>query len=249
MKCAELGGALIYRYGLVCSTSGAQESLCPASHARSGNFISVSMKRIKWIFLFLMVLGTALYWISLNDIERTITPWGLRKSLLYYTGVMSFAAMTVGVILAMRLRMVERWLGGLDKHYRLHKWLGISAALFALGHWLTKKYKWLIELGVYDRKDFATPSGTVGFFQHDNFFEPLEDLAQDFGEWALYALLVLAVLALWKRFPYRYFFKTHRLLALIYLILAFHTLILFGAINWLTPIGVSQLIATKRIKV
>ena len=198
----------------------------------------LSMKRIKWIFLFLMVLGTALFWISLTDVERTPAPWALRKSVLYYTGVMSFVAMTIGVILAMRLRTVEEWVGGLDKHYRLHKWLGIAAALFALAHWLSKKYKWLIELGIYDRQDFATPAGTIGFFQHNNFFNPLEDLAKDLGEWALYALLLLAVLALWKRFPYRYFFKTHRILAVIYLILAFHTLILFGKVDWLTPVGI-----------
>jgi hypothetical protein len=66
-------------------------------------------------------------------------------------------------------RAVERCVGGLDKHYRLHKWLGIAAALFALAHWLSKKYKWLIELGLYERRDFATPSGTIGFFQHNNF--------------------------------------------------------------------------------
>jgi predicted ferric reductase len=196
------------------------------------------MKRIKWIFLLLMVLGTMLYWVSLNDVERTLTPWALRKSLLYYTGIMSFVAMSVGVILALRLRAIEYCVGGLDKHYRLHKWLGIAAALFALAHWLSKKYKWLIELGIYERKDFATPSGTIGFFQHSNFFNPLEDLAKDMGEWALYVLLVLAVLALWKKFPYRYFFKTHRILAVIYLMLALHTLILFGKIDWLTPIGI-----------
>jgi predicted ferric reductase len=196
------------------------------------------MKRIKWIFLLLMVLGTMLYWVSLTDIERTLAPWALRKSLLYYTGVMSFMAMSVGVILALRLRVVERCVGGLDTHYRLHKWLGITAALFALAHWLSKKYKWLIELGIYDKNDFATPAGTLGFFQHSNFFNPLEDFAKDLGEWALYVLLFLAVLALWKKFPYRYFFKTHRILALIYLMLAFHTLILFGKIDWLTPVGI-----------
>lgn len=195
------------------------------------------MKRIKWLFVFLLVLVTALYWISLTDIERTLAPWALRKSVLYYTGIMSFVAMTVGMILALRLRTVERWVGGLDTHYRLHKWLGITAALFALAHWLSKKYKWLIELDVYDSQYFSTPKGTIDFFQHNNFFNPLEDLAKDLGEWALYALLLLAVLALWKKFPYRYFFKTHRLLALIYLILAFHSLILFGKIAWLTPIG------------
>ncbi len=195
------------------------------------------MKRIKWIFLLLMVLGTMLYWVSLTDVERTLAPWALRKSVLYYTGIMSFLAMTIGVILAMRLRTVERWVGGLDTHYRLHKWLGIAAALFALAHWLSKKYKWLIELGLFDKNDFVTPPDTLGFFQHHHFFKPLEDLAKDLGEWALYALLVLAVLALWKKFPYRYFFKTHRILAVIYLILAFHSLILFGKINWLSPIG------------
>ncbi|MDO9023721.1 ferric reductase-like transmembrane domain-containing protein, partial [Zwartia sp.] len=171
------------------------------------------MKRIKWIFFAILVLSTVLYWVSLTDTERLLEPWALRKSVLYYTGIMSFVAMTVGVILAMRLRAVETLVGGLDKHYRLHKWLGITAALFALGHWLSKKYKWLIELGVYDVQTFKTPSGIVDFFQHSNFFNPVEDLAKDLGEWALYALLLLAVLALWKKFPYRYFFKTHRILA------------------------------------
>ena len=195
------------------------------------------MKRITWIFFALLATSTFIYWMSLTDIERTIEPWALRKSLLYYTGIMSFVAMTVGVILAMRLRIIETWVGGLDKHYRLHKWLGITAALFAFLHWLSKQYKWLIELGIYDREVFQTPRGTVDFFQHSNFFKPIEGLAKDLGEWALYALLLLAVLALWKKFPYRYFFKTHRILAIIYLILAFHTLVLFGKIDWATPVG------------
>ena len=115
------------------------------------------MKRIKWIFVFLLVLVTILYWVSLSDLERSLTPWALRKSVLYYTGIMSFVAMTVGMILAMRLRTVERWVGGLDTHYRLHKWLGITAALFALAHWFSKKYKWLIDLGLYERQVFSTP--------------------------------------------------------------------------------------------
>ena len=86
---------------------------------------------------------------------------------------------------------------------------------------------------------FTTPLGSVGFFEQHNFFKPLESFAKSMGEWAIYALLLLAILALWKKFPYRYFFKTHRVLAIIYLILAFHTLALFGKINWLTPIGIA----------
>jgi predicted ferric reductase len=71
------------------------------------------MKSIKWIFVLLLVLVTVLYWVSLSNFERSLTPWALSKSVLYYTGIMSFVAMTVGMILAMRLRTVERWVGGL----------------------------------------------------------------------------------------------------------------------------------------
>jgi predicted ferric reductase len=48
-------------------------------------------------------------------------------------------------------------------------------------------------------------------------------LAEDLGEWAFYAVAVLLVLALVKRFPYRLFAKTHHWMAAIYLVLAFHT--------------------------
>jgi predicted ferric reductase len=196
------------------------------------------MKQIKWVFISILILGTMLFWFSLNEIERTLSPWALRKSVLYYTGVMSFLAMTIGVILAMRLQSIERWVGGLDKHYRLHKWLGMTAALFAVAHWLSNKYKLLIEFGVFSREDFAAPVSATGFFDHQNVFKPLEGFAKDLGEWALYALLLLAVLALWKKFPYRYFFKTHRILAVIYLMLAFHSLALFGKIDWISPAGI-----------
>jgi predicted ferric reductase len=47
----------------------------------------------------------------------------------------------------------------------------------------------------------------------------------------------LIVLALWKRFPYRYFFKTHRLLAIVYLFLMFHSMVLMKFIYWGEVIG------------
>ena len=71
-------------------------------------------------------------------------------------------------------------------------------------------------------------------------FDPFRDwrgLAADLGEWSLYLLLVLVVLALWKRFPYRYFFKTHRLMAGVYLVLIFHAVILMNRSYWTAPIG------------
>ena len=57
------------------------------------------------------------------------------------------------------------------------------------------------------------------------------------GEWAFYAAVVLIVLALVKRFPYRYFFKTHGLLAVAYLVLVFHSLVLMKFSYWGEVIG------------
>jgi predicted ferric reductase len=50
--------------------------------------------------------------------------------------------------------------------------------------------------------------------------------------------VVLIVLALVKRFPYRWFAKTHSLLAVLYLLLVLHTLVLVKFAYWTQPIGI-----------
>lgn len=54
---------------------------------------------------------------------------------------------------AVRPKILETPLGGLDKMYRLHKWLGIIALSGSILHWTCKQFpKWLIELGLIDGK-------------------------------------------------------------------------------------------------
>ena len=197
------------------------------------------MNRIKTVFWVLFVAVTLLFWLSTNEVERSLDAWALRKSLLYYFGVLSFVMMSAGVVLATRNRQIEDWLDGLDKHYRLHKWLGIGAAVFALLHWLAKKLpRWMNDWGWVDRGTFRTPKEfSAQFFHAGNPFSGLEDFAEDLGEWSLYLMLVLVVLALWKKFPYRYFFKTHKIIAIVYLALAFHSVVLIGKMGWTTPIA------------
>jgi predicted ferric reductase len=197
------------------------------------------MQRIKLVWWFIFIGVTLTYWVSINAIDQTLTLWALRKSTLYYTGIMATAMMSLGVVLAMRLPVVENLIGGLDQHYRLHKWVGISTALFALAHWLIKLGpKWLVKHGFADSLSFKTPTDIVGFFAESNPLSPANSFAKDLGEWAIYAMLVLVVLALWKRFPYRAFFKTHRLMAIIYIALVFHSAVLFGEVGWVTPVGI-----------
>ena len=60
----------------------------------------------------------------------------LRAAMMQYSGIIAMGAMSVAMILALRPRWPEHWLGGLDKMYRLHKWLGIGALVVAGAHWL-----------------------------------------------------------------------------------------------------------------
>ena len=47
--------------------------------------------------------------------------------------------MALVMLLALRLPLLDRLMGGMDQVYRLHKWTGIAAALTAIAHWGAKE--------------------------------------------------------------------------------------------------------------
>lgn len=159
--------------------------------------------------------------------------WAVRGLLVPLTGILAITFMAVAILLAARPVQVEAALGGLDKFYRLHKWLGIAAVSMAVLHWLVEKApKWLVELGWLAPRQRAAEAAAA-----QRPFAEYRDFAADIGEWGLYLLMVLAVLALWRRFPYHLFFKTHRLMAPVFLVLTFHAVVLTPASYWRAPIG------------
>lgn len=50
-------------------------------------------------------------------------------------GALSMSSMALTLILAARWRWVDHLLGGPDKSYVAHRWLGFFALAGALGHW------------------------------------------------------------------------------------------------------------------
>ncbi|QAU35075.1 ferric reductase-like transmembrane domain-containing protein [Janthinobacterium sp. 17J80-10] len=156
--------------------------------------------------------------------------WTLRQEALYLSGVYAIALMSLAMMLATRPAWLERPLGGMDRVYRLHKWTGILAVAFAATHWL-------VEMSDDILKALVGRAGRVHGAEYTGLLETLRDAAKDMGEFAIYALLAMLVLTLWKRFPYQIWRHLHRVMPGLYLMLAFHAALLAPTDYWTQPLG------------
>lgn len=196
------------------------------------------MKKIKytlWGYLILLSFG---WWLTDPTPLASLNGFFDWRNLLnQYTGILGIGIMSLAMMLALRPTFVEPYLGGLDKMYRLHKWLGIAGLAISISHWLIAKGpKWLVALGWLERRG-RKPRPTFPDGSWQQLLSSQRGLAETVGEWAFYLALVLMVLALIKRFPYKRFFQTHRILALTYLAFVFHAVILVKFDYWRGPIG------------
>ena len=194
-----------------------------------------TLKRTFWIYLLVLTglwwLADQTVWSSLDNFFR----W--RAVLMQYSGVLGIGVMSLAMLLAIRPVVLEPHLGGLDKMYRLHKWLGIAGLTLSVSHWLMAKVpKWLVGWGLLERPA-RPPQPALPADSIQQFFASQRHLAESIGEWAFYAALALMVLALVKHFPYRWFFKTHRLLAVAYLALVWHSVVLMKFDYWSGGLG------------
>jgi predicted ferric reductase len=195
------------------------------------------MRRIKITFWTALVL-LGILWLAADPSALWASGFiAWRDSMVQLSGVLAMTCMSLAMILALRPRWPERWIGGLDKMYRLHKWLGIGGLVLAIIHWLwSQGPKWAVGLGWLARPERGAPPATAGAVEEA--FRSWRGTAEGVGEWAFYAAVLLIAVALIDRIPYRLFYKTHRLLAVAYLVLVFHAVVLLNFPYWSAPIGV-----------
>lgn len=181
---------------------------------------------------------TALWWWAEPAFPSSWTYFAFRAVAMQYSGVLAIAAMSLAMVLALRLAPVERLTRGLDKAYRLHKWLGISALVLAVLHWwLGQGTKWMTQWGWLVRPERRPRVAGADEALLEAWFNSQRHLAESVGEWAFYVAAVLLVLALVKRFPYRWFTRLHTGMALVYLALVFHSVVLARFPYWSQPLG------------
>ncbi|MFC7420431.1 ferric reductase-like transmembrane domain-containing protein [Iodobacter arcticus] len=177
----------------------------------------------------LLLISTLLYCLCSyfqNGIPASYWDW--RHELVLLSGVQLMTVMSAAMLLATRPAWLEKTLSGLDKMYGLHKQLGVAAGILLATHWLIKLSPKLVMA-----MEWVAPrikrSGSIK--------DPLVSFAKDVGEWAAWAVLAMIILALLRAVPYRFWRKVHQLFAPLFLMGAFHGLILMPGRMWQTPLG------------
>lgn len=160
--------------------------------------------------------------------EPAMNVWWWRNQVLLLTGLSAWALMSLIMVLALRPVWLERPLGGMDKVYRLHKWAGIGAIVLSLLHYGTQLSKDLLVAWVGRPVRGPRADWWLNTFRH---------LAEELGEWSVWFLAAMLVITLWQRFPYHVWRYVHKLLAVVYLVLAFHSVVLVPREWWTQPAG------------
>lgn len=194
------------------------------------NTLMRSSPTLRWIGgavalgLGIYVLSTS--WLVLLD-GAGFMAW--RKQVILLSGAIAWILMTICMVIALRPLWLDRLMGGIDKAYGVHKWAGITAMITLVLHWLMHEVpKWLVNWGwlIPGRRAGGGSGADPGMWA---------TLAKPVGEWAFYAFVVVAVLALVKYFPYRLFSKVHKVFPVIYLAGAYHALAILPTCWWRSP--------------
>ncbi len=194
------------------------------------------MSRIKIIFVGVCVGLTVLWldadrvWLSRVSFNQT------RLSMLNYSGIIAMGVMAVSLLFALRSTALEPYVGGLDKSYRLHKWLGVAGLVMVIFHWLWVERPGFLVSMVTTMEPLRAPNEARSLLS-PGIFRAVTGPAIAVGNWCFYAAVILIVLALVKRIPYRWFLQTHQLLSIVFLALVFHSIVLLKASYWTYTIG------------
>ena len=126
--------------------------------------------------------------------------------LSYFAGSCSVICMALALMLSARPRPAETPFGGLDRMYRVHKYLGVAALLLFIAHYAT------VPGGPEGDGAGAAPASGGE-----------EELPIDlFGLIAMIGFTLLIVVTLNRKIPYHRWIVTHRFMGLLFLVVGAH---------------------------
>ena len=200
------------------------------------------MRPIKNAFLALLALLTVLWVAAEPQVFRPATFFALRAEMEQYSGILAMGCMSVAMILALRPRWPESRLGGLDKD--VTACTNGSASPWSWSPWSTgcghRDQGGRLVPACWNARDAGRGPQWRTMPRRSSTACMAAPRAWARGRCTWYVVLV--ALALIRRFPYRLFYKTHRLLAAVYLALVFHAVVLTKLAYSIMPVGIVMIV-------
>jgi len=166
--------------------------------------------RLFGILLIIIALLVPIYWFL------ELTPKFPDSALFsLYLGSAALIAMGISQLLATRFWGVELIFGSLDRIYILHKWLGFGALVTMLLHDM-------IDADI----DNLGPE-TI-----------LTEIADTFGEFSLYAFMILIIITVATIIPYRLWYWTHRFMGALFVMAAIHYFYILKPFDNFSTLGI-----------
>ena len=122
--------------------------------------------------------------------------------------------------------------GGLDKAYKIHKWVGIWAFVSSIVHWFTET--WFIDIC---KLIFTLPPKVKGVSTISDFAKQVYHIGNDMVEYAFYAFVIVLIVALIKKVPYHIFRYIHKTIPVLFLFAAYHSFTIQIKGAWFGSIG------------
>lgn len=187
---------------------------------------------IKWTIVFLL-LGIIAYLFS-PSIKRLLAAdsyLSARIALMYLSGTLGTILMSAAVIISARFSFVNKFFGGLDKAYEVHKATAALGFAFGLIHFLMSfSNRMFIKFGVIPEPAHSNNPLT-------GFILSLYNAGYAFLEPAFIVLIIIVFIALFRMIPYHIFKYTHKIIPIIYLQIALHAFTVPFRGGWVETIG------------
>lgn len=138
------------------------------------------------------------------------TELSIIEGVSYHVGALSVICMAFTIVISVRPKLVESYFGGLDRMYRVHKWLGIAALVLFMVHFLTS-------VGGGDDSSDLLPEA-----EDDN-----DGAIGAIGMFSMVGFILLTILTLNRKFAYHRWIKTHIFTGFFFALAALHAWMAF----------------------
>ena len=163
----------------------------------------MSVRTGVWAVVAVFAIHAALYWGHVVPAAML-----LDEKLSYFVGSCSVVCMALALVLSARPRAGETPFGGLDRMYRVHKYLGVAALLLFIAHYAT------VPGG--PEGEAAGAAAPAGGGEEEGL--PI-DL---FGLIAMIGFTLLIIVTLNRKIPYDRWITTHRFMGLFFIVVSVH---------------------------